>query len=238
VTDAELADARAELEGPVTLPWSAISRVLCLAGGGGRQGPLFAGLGLDTVVADLSPQQLALDRTTAARLGLTLGTEVADMTDLSAFADDEFDLVHQPVSLCYVPDPGAVFAEVARVLAPGGHYWVESWNPVQMQLDHLGRQGPPYRLVRPQGTGRPVRFGNAAEELEDAGPEYAWHYVHPVATMLGSLCDAGLEIVDVRERRYGDPAAPAGSQEHLEAFAPPFFTVLAQKVGTTDGGRR
>ncbi len=231
VTRADLPGARAELEGPLPIPWEGITRVLCLAGGGGRQAALFASLGLDVVVADLSSEQLALDRAAARRLGLTLETVQGDMADLSVLGGRRFDLVHQPVSLCYVPDPAAVFAEVARVLEPGGHYWVESWNPVQMQLDGLGRGGPPYRLVRPQGAERPVRFGVAAEELEQAGPEVAWHYVHPLSTLLGSLCEAGFEIADLQERRYGDPTAPAGTEAHLEAFVPPFFAVLARRVG-------
>ena len=232
VTVADLPGARAELEGPVPIPWDGVRRALCLGGGGGRQGVLLASLGVEVVVADLSSAQLALDRSAAERLGLRLETVQTDMADLTGLADGSFDLVHQPVSLCYVPDPAAVFAEVARVLRPGGHYWVENWNPVQMQLDHLGRSGPPYRLIRPQDPGRPVQFGILAEELEaDGEGDGAWHYVHPLATLLGSVCGAGFEIEDLQERRYGDPEAPPGTEEHLEAHVPPFFTLLARRVG-------
>ncbi|MBV9831709.1 MAG: methyltransferase domain-containing protein, partial [Marmoricola sp.] len=232
VVETDPPGARAELEGPVPIPWDGVRRALCLGGGGGRQGVLLASLGLEVVVADLSAAQLALDRDAAERLGLSLRTVQTDMADLGRLADASFDLVHQPVSLCYVPDPAAVFAEVARVLRPGGHYWVENWNPVQMQLDHLGRSGPPYRLVRPQDPGRPVRFGFRAEELgPDAPDDVAWHYVHPLATLLGSMCDAGFEIDDLQERRYGDSDAVPGTEEHLGAHVPPFFTVLARRVG-------
>jgi len=182
------------------------------------------------VVADLSAAQLALDRAAADRLGFSVRTVQTDMADLSQLPDADVDLVYQPVSLCYVPDPAAVFAEVARVLRPGGRYWVECWHPAQMQLDRLGRTGPPYRLVRPQDSGRPVRLGVHAEELSEAGPEIAWHYIHSLGTILGGLCAAGFEIEDLQERRYGDPAAAPGSAAHLEAYVPPFFTVLAQRV--------
>ncbi|MDQ6688614.1 MAG: methyltransferase domain-containing protein [Actinomycetota bacterium] len=227
----DLPGACSELEGPLPIPWEGIRSVLCLAGGGGRQAALFASLGLDVVVADLSAHQLELDRDAARRLGLRLETLQADAADLSALRGRRFDLVYQPVSMCYLPDPAAVHREVAQLLEPGGHYWVEHWNPVHMQLDRLGREGPPYRIVRPQGTERPVRFGYSAEELDVAGPDVAWHYVHPLSSLLGSLCQAGFEIVDLRERRHGDPTAAPGSEAHLEAHVPPFFGVLAQRIG-------
>jgi UDP:flavonoid glycosyltransferase YjiC (YdhE family)/SAM-dependent methyltransferase len=233
VTGADLADARARLAGPVTLPWAEIRSVLCLAGGGGQQSAMFASLGCEVTVADLSPAQLALDDMTATALGTPVEYFEADMLDLSALAGRSFDLVHQPVSMCYVPDPARVHRQVAAVLRPGGWYWVEHWNPVRMQLAELGRGGPPYRVVRPQRSDRPVRFGYQGEELTDEAPaEIAWHYVHPLSALLGSLCDSGMSIVDLAERRHGDLAAQPGTEAHLDGWVPPLFTVLARRDGT------
>src|SRR3954464_8313284 len=81
---AEFAHARYWLDPQRWLPWDAIRTVLCLASGGGQQGPLFASLGLEVTVLDLSPAQLATDRRTAAAYGLPLETIVGDMLDLSA----------------------------------------------------------------------------------------------------------------------------------------------------------
>jgi SAM-dependent methyltransferase len=185
---AELTDARAKLTEVVALPWPEIDTVLCLAAGGGHQSLLFASLGLKVVVFDLSKEQLNRDRNAASRLGMEIECLVGDMADLSALHGRQFDLVYQPVSMCYVPDPSRVYGEVAAVLRLGGWYCVEHWNPVRMQLDHLGRNGPPYAIVRPQGTRKPFRFGYAAEELEDnAGPEIAWHYIHSLGGLLGPL---------------------------------------------------
>ena len=47
-------------------------RVLCLAAGGGRHGPLLAAAGADVTVVDLSPAMLEVDRRVAASRGLTL----------------------------------------------------------------------------------------------------------------------------------------------------------------------
>src|SRR3954453_11649515 len=48
--------------------------VLCLAGGGGQQGPILAAAGANVTVLDNSPEQLAQDRGVADREGLALET--------------------------------------------------------------------------------------------------------------------------------------------------------------------
>src|SRR5918997_830534 len=73
-------------------------RILCLASGGGQQGPTFAAAGARVAVLDNSPAQLAQDRLVAGREGLDLQTFEGDMADLSRFADCSFDLVLHPVS--------------------------------------------------------------------------------------------------------------------------------------------
>ena len=47
--------------------------VLCLAGGGGQQGPILAAAGARVTVFDNSPKQLAQDRLVADREGLASG---------------------------------------------------------------------------------------------------------------------------------------------------------------------
>src|SRR5215217_3323698 len=78
--------------------------VLCLASGGGQQGPTLAAAGADVTVLDQSPAQLGQDRTVADRDGLSLRTVQGDMADLSAFPDGSFGLVFHPCSNCFVPD--------------------------------------------------------------------------------------------------------------------------------------
>jgi UDP:flavonoid glycosyltransferase YjiC (YdhE family)/SAM-dependent methyltransferase len=217
----QLAQARELLDTPLALPWNEIDRVLCLAGGGGQQGPLFASLGARVTVADLSPAQLQRDRDAAAMFGLHLDCAEADMLDLRAL-EGEFDLVHQPVSTCYVPDLAALHAEVARVLRPRGHYWVEHWNPVRMQVEDLGRWSPyGYRLIRRQAGVGPIRF--------DDLPGSCVHFIHPLDRLIGSLMDAGFVVVGFAERRFGDASASPGSDEHQDAFVPPLVAVLARR---------
>src|ERR1700689_160420 len=72
--------------------------LLCLASGGGQQGPVLAAAGADVTVFDNSPRQLERDRQVADRDALSVRTVLGDMRDLSAFAAGRFDLVFNPVS--------------------------------------------------------------------------------------------------------------------------------------------
>src|SRR5215210_8145519 len=117
---------------PVPRAWfpeMEIADVLCLASGGGQQAPIFAAAGANVTVLDNSPRQLEQDRFVAERESLDLKTVEGDMRDLSAFADESFDLVFHPVSNLFVPDVGPVWAEAFRVLRRGGALLAGFMNP-------------------------------------------------------------------------------------------------------------
>ncbi|MCS3704874.1 class I SAM-dependent methyltransferase [Salinibacter ruber] len=86
------------------------------------------GTGLDLAYLPPETQVTALDavpamvRRTKARartLGRAVDAQVGDAHALP-FEDDSFDVVLLHLLLSVLPDPGAVLAEAARVLAPGG----------------------------------------------------------------------------------------------------------------------
>src|SRR5687768_11224927 len=78
-------------------------RLLCLAAGGGKHGPLYAAAGAEVTVVDISHAMLELDRQVSAERKIPLRTILASMDDLSVFSASEFDIVIHPVSTCYVP---------------------------------------------------------------------------------------------------------------------------------------
>src|SRR5579864_2380751 len=76
---------------PVPMNWFPVLKgtiTLCLASGGGQQGPVLAAAGAIVTVFDNSPGQLSQDRLVADRDGLTLETIEGDMADLSVFSSD------------------------------------------------------------------------------------------------------------------------------------------------------
>ncbi len=110
--------------------------LLCLASGGGQQGPILAAAGARVTVFDNSPAQLAQDRLVAERDGLELHTAEGDMADLGAFAAESFDLIVHPVSNCFVPDLGPVWREAFRVLRPGSAILSGMMNPAYYCFDY------------------------------------------------------------------------------------------------------
>ena len=104
---------------------------LCLASGGGQQGPILAAAGADVTVFDNSPRQLEQDAFVAERDGLNLKTIQGDMADLSCFADASFDLIFHPCSNCFVPKILPVWRECYRVLRHGGQLLAGVCNPVR-----------------------------------------------------------------------------------------------------------
>ena len=118
---------------PVPRDWFpadlADAAVLCLASGGGQQGPVLAAAGAAVTVFDNSPRQLARDEEVAAREGLAIRTVLGDMRDLGVFPDGRFDVVVNPVSNVFCPDLAPVWREAFRVLRPGGILLAGFMNP-------------------------------------------------------------------------------------------------------------
>ncbi|MDZ7684169.1 MAG: class I SAM-dependent methyltransferase [Gammaproteobacteria bacterium] len=177
------------------------AKVLCLASGGGQQGPLLAAAGADVTVFDNSPKQLGRDREVAERERLELSTVQGDMRDLSVFESDTFDLIVHPVSNTFVPDVRPVWREAYRVLKPGACLLSGFDNPVIHLFDETEYDNGnlvvtnriPYSDTELLSTteisqraveGRPLEFG------------------HTLDHQIGGQLEAGFTITGFYEDRY------------------------------------
>jgi SAM-dependent methyltransferase len=199
--------------------------VLCLAAGGGWQSILYALAGARVTVVDLSPAMLEQDVAEARRRNVHVRVLEASMDDLSALGDASFDIVHQPVSTCYVPDILAVFAEIARVCRPGGLYISQHKQPTSLQI--VGRDAADRYVI---GT-RYYRSGALPVHDDTSYRERGTQeYLHRWEDLVGGLCRAGFVIEDLREPFRGDESAPVGHYKHRGLFTPPYVRLKARRI--------
>ena len=174
------------------------ANVLCLASGGGQQGPVLAAAGANVTVFDNSPAQLKQDRFVAERDSLTLRTVEGDAADLSLFGDESFDLVFNPCSTVFMPDVRAVWKECSRVLRPGGILMTGSMNPVHYIFDlYKADEGileVAHSIPYSDLTSIPKRD---LDELMEKGLPV--EFGHSLTDLLGGQCAAGFVITDMYE---------------------------------------
>jgi SAM-dependent methyltransferase len=203
-------------------------RLLCLAAGGGKHGPLYAAAGAVVTVVDISPAQLDLDRQVAAERRLELKTVEASMEDLGMFAGGEFEIVIHPVSTCYVPQIGSVYREIARVVGAQGLYISQHKSPTSLQADVRTRsQG--YELTELYYRSGPLPPVVGSPHREEGTLEY----LHRWEEILGLMCRAGFVIEDLIEPLHGKDDAEINSFEHRSRYIAPYVRIKARRVGQT-----
>ncbi|MBX2997487.1 MAG: class I SAM-dependent methyltransferase [Caldilineaceae bacterium] len=181
------------------------ARILCLASGGGQQGPILAAAGAAegafVTVFDNSPAQLARDRAVADQADLPLITVDGDMRDLSIFADGSFDLIVHPCSNLFVPDVRPVWAEARRVLREGGVLLAGFPNPIQYIFDQqLADEGTLH--VRHSLPYSDLTSIEAAERDDYIAAEEALEFGHTLTDQIGGQIDAGFVITGFYEDRW------------------------------------
>ena len=208
VSDERLARARAGDWQIILTPLTPVPRtwfpamagchVLCLASGGGQQGPILAAAGAVVTVFDNSPAQLSRDEDLSKRHGLGITTVQGDMADLHVFPDASFDLIVHPVSNVFAPSVRPVWREAARVLRPGGVLLAGFNNPVMYLFENeaaeRGELKVSYRLPYSDIADLPP------EKLDDLiRRKIPLEFSHTLQDQIGGQCDAGLAITGMYE---------------------------------------
>ena len=192
--------------------------VLCLASGGGQQGPILAAAGANVTVFDNSPAQLGQDRFVAQRDGLTIETVEGDMRDLGHFAEGRFDLIFHPASNSFVPNLEPVWREAFRVLKPGGHILTGFCNPVLYVFDY-DQMGDGELIVRHKIPYSDLTHLTDGERQKIVDRGEAFCFGHTLEDQIGGQTDAGLMIVGMYEDTWKDDADYASISEYISCFA-------------------
>jgi SAM-dependent methyltransferase len=196
-------------------------RILCLASGGGQQGPILAAAGAEVTVFDNSRKQLDQDRLVAEREGLAIRTVRGNMKDLSVFAAGSFDLVVNAVSGVFCDDLRPVWKEAFRVLRSGGKLIAGHTNPLIYIFD-----------PRAMDQGRlEVRFSVPYSDLESFSEEeknkwierkVPFEWSHTMDDLIGGQLAAGFRLTGFFE---DDFRGSIPLDRHIKIF----FNTMAEK---------
>ena len=175
---------------------SGARRALDVGCGEGRFCRLLAAEGIETIGIDPAPSLIG-----RARQLHPQGDYRIESAESLPFADQSFGLVVAYLSLIDIPDVRAAIAEMARVLAPGGHLLIANLNSFYSASNPSGwRTGP---------DGTPIF---AIDHYMDERSDWIgwgnlkvlnWH--RPLSTYMSLLLDAGLQL------RYFDEPLPQDS---------------------------
>lgn len=226
-SDAECRDPLKVLDGRGWLPSSVAGlEVLCLASAGGWQAILYAAAGANVTVVDISDSMLQIDDRESRRRGLKLQLFQGSMDDLSFLQDQRFDIVHQPVSTCYVPDLMPVYREVGRVLRDHGTYISQHKQPVSLQISHRTERHQFVIGIEYYHEG-PLPKQQDTSYREPGATEY----LHRLEDIVGGLCRQGFVIEDLREPKRADYRAEVSHFGYRGRFVPPYVRIKARRKG-------
>ena len=192
---------------------------LCLACGGGQQGPVLAATGANVTVFDNSPRQLDRDRFVAEREGLTnLKAVEGDMRDLSVFEDESFDFIFHPVSNLFINEIRPVWREAYRVLRHSGTMLSGFMNPIFYIFD-LDKADNGILEVKHKLPYADSDHPDIAAKLMAAGD--ALEHSHSLTDQLGGQMEAGFHITGMYEDRH--------SAFIISEFTPTYIATRALK---------
>lgn len=195
--------------------------VLCLASGGGQQGPILAAAGANVTVFDNSPKQLEQDRFVAERDDLHIVTIEGDAADLSCFDPASFDLIVHPVSNLFFPEVLPVWREAFRVLRKGGVLMSGFMNPDIYIFDVDLAEGQKIFTAK-----YALPFTDLKNLDEDTRRKYfgdaPLEHSHTLVDQIGGQIDAGFVISGFYDDRHVDETQAA-------RFVPTYFVTKAIK---------
>ncbi|MDR1465974.1 MAG: GNAT family N-acetyltransferase [Oscillospiraceae bacterium] len=169
------------------------SKLLGLASAGGQQMPVFAALGANCTVFDISEKMLDKDREVMVREGLALSIVQGDMTKRLPFDDASFDVIFHPVSNCYVEDVRHVWRECFRILKSGGVLLAGLDNGTNFLFDTYDRP----LTIRNTYPFNPLK--NVAQMKKLLDDDDGIQFSHSIEEQIGGQLEAGFTLTHVFE---------------------------------------
>ena len=142
------------------------------------------------------------------------------------FADETFDVVFSKDALLHVPDKDALFAEIFRVLKPGGVFAASNWmighdgEPSPEMKDYVAAEGLSFAMASPARYAAAMRrAGFERVEMRDRNPWYREAARRELQQLKGPLYDriaaaVGAPYVDKNIRTWEAMQKVLDSGEH------------------------
>lgn len=165
------------------------AKVLGLASGGGQQMPIFAALGANCTVIDISEKQLLNEEVVSCRENYEIEIIKADITKPLPFEDNVFDLIFHPVSNCYIEDVYPVWKECYRILKKGGILLAGLDNGINYLFNDEET-----KIIRKLPF-NPLKDKSAYEN----SIKYDWgiQFSHPIEEQIGGQLQVGFTLTDI-----------------------------------------
>ena len=190
---------------------------------------------------DFSAGALASAAALAQRLGLDATWVESDVLEARDAVDGYFDLVYTSIgTINWLPDLGRWAEQAARLLRPGGTFYIRDGHPALYAIDE---HADGLQLRYPY-------FGNGEAQLWDDESTYAgdgkvahsrtYQWAHPLSEIINSLIAAGLQILHLGEDKTLPWKFSPFMVEVADGFAwpeserdlvPCTYTIVARKAG-------
>ena len=157
-----------------------------------------ARLGAETVGIDYSDEAIAFARTLARDTGLAADFHCCNVYDTGGLGLAPFDIVFASYGvLHWLPDLAGLGRLIARMLKPGGFFYIVDFHPLFNMLDETGT-----RFVFPYfpGTG-PVAQVKKGACMDPGAPieRTAYEWPHSLGEIVTAVAQAPLRVTALRE---------------------------------------
>jgi SAM-dependent methyltransferase len=159
----------------------------------------WARLGAHVTGVDFSEEAIATARALAAEIGVEASFVCANLYDLPAVLDGEFDIVVSTYGIIgWLPDLDGWARVIAHFLKPGGTFCLVEIHPMSSLFDEVDGD---LKLTDSLFDSGPFEIESVETYADDhalpAHPEHNWRW--PLSRLVTALAAAGLRIERLRE---------------------------------------